>query len=120
MENTSSKQNNDIYISLDKLQIQNIRTNYKVIDVYWFDRIQVNSKIFADDYFKSPTKREVINNMLEYYLNHKDKSIYKKTDYLCNEREKICICNIHAEDLRKIYDGNNDKKNNKYVSWFNF
>lgn len=40
--------------------------------------------------------------MLNYYLNHKDKPIYKKTDYLCNEKEKLCICNIHAEDFEKF------------------
>ena len=26
--------------------------------------------------------------MVEFYLNDKDKEIYKKTDYLCNEKEK--------------------------------
>jgi hypothetical protein len=124
MENTDCKNNNnynrDLYSFLDNHQLQNIKTNYKIIDVYWLDRIQVNSKIVVDDYFKQfPKKWEVINDMLDYYLNHKNKSIYKKTDYLCNEKEKICICNIHAEDLRKIYDGNNHKKNNKFISWYN-
>lgn len=55
--------------------------------------------------------------MLEYYLNDKDKSIYKKTDYLCNKKEKFCICNTHADDFRKIYDGINYSPNIKYVSW---
>uniref|UniRef100_A0A6C0HYE0 Uncharacterized protein n=1 Tax=viral metagenome TaxID=1070528 RepID=A0A6C0HYE0_9ZZZZ len=32
------------------------------------------------------------------------------TDYLCNERERICICNTHAEDFRKIYEGINYRK----------
>jgi hypothetical protein len=49
---------------------------------------------------------EAVNNMLSYYLNHPD----KKTDYLCNKKEKICICNTNAEDFRKIYDQNNYKK----------
>ena len=40
----------------------------------------------GDDYFtKCPKKEEAIYNMLNYYLNHKDKNIYKKTEYLCNE-----------------------------------
>ena len=120
MENTNSKHNSDLFTTLDDKELQNIKTSFKMIDVYWLDRIQVITKIFADDYFNtSPKKREVINSMLDYYLNHGDKSIYKKTDYLCNEREKICICNIHAEDLRKIYHGNNHKKNNKFISWYN-
>ena len=122
MGNTYCKNNSnsDLFTILDSQQLQNIKTNYKIINVYWLDRIQVNSKIFADDYFKPTKKREIINNMLDYYLNHNDKLIYKKTDYLCNEKEKICICNIHAEDLRKIYDGINYKKNNKFISWYNF
>ena len=55
--------------------------------------------------------------MVEFYLNDKDKEIYKKTDYLCNEKEKLCICNTHADDFRKIYDGINYKQNIKYISW---
>ena len=76
----------------------------------------VKYKIFGDDYF-TPLKTYVINNMVDFYLNDKDKEIYKKTDYLCNEKEKICICNIHADDFRKIYDGINYKQNIKYISW---
>jgi hypothetical protein len=55
--------------------------------------------------------------MLEYYLNDKDESIYKKTEYLCNEKEQICICNNHAETFRKIYDGINYRPKLKYISW---
>ena len=89
-----------------------------MIDVNWLDRTEVNSKMFNDEYFKnSPEKKEIINNMLGYYLNDKDKQIYKKTDYLCNEREKMCICNIHAADFRKIYDGKNHYPDLKYISW---
>jgi hypothetical protein len=55
--------------------------------------------------------------MLDFYLSHKNKPIYKKTDYLCNEKEKICICNTHAEDLRKIYDEQNYRPGDKYISW---
>jgi DNA-directed RNA polymerase beta subunit len=44
----------------------------------------------------------------------------KKTDYLCNEKEKVCICNTHAEDFRKIYDGVYYKPDQKYISWFKF
>ena len=38
---------------------------------------------------------------------------------VCNQEEKICICNVHAEDFRKIYDRNNYKQGDKYISWFN-
>ena len=43
--------------------------------------------------------------MLDYYLKH----IYQKTDYLCN---------IHAKDFRRIYDKNNFKEEDKYITWF--
>jgi hypothetical protein len=58
--------------------------------------------------------------MLEYYLNDKDEHnihIYKMTDYLCNDKERVCICNTHADDFRKIYQGVNYNKNKKYISW---
>jgi hypothetical protein len=109
---------NDIYTSLDDNMINKIRQNYKIIDVEWLSHTLVNSKMFADEYFKNSLgKKIIINNMLKYYLNHEDKSIYKKTDYLCNEKEKICICNIHAKDFRKIYERNNYKEEDKYISW---
>ena len=106
------------FTSLNNDEIKHIRTYYKVVDVDWLDASKVNYQIFDDEYFKkSPQKNYVINNMVDFYLNDKDKGIYKKTDYLCNEKEKICICNIHADDFRKIYDGINYKQNKKYISW---
>jgi hypothetical protein len=106
------------FTSLDNNEIKHIKTYYKVVDVDWLDAIKVDYKIFDDDYFtKSPQKKYTINNMVSFYLNDKDKEIYKKTDYLCNEKEKICICNIHADDFRKIYDGINYTQNKKYISW---
>ena len=54
--------------------------------------------------------------MLNFYMNDKDEHnghIYKRTDYLCNEKEKVCICNTHAEDFRKIYEGINYRQNTK-------
>ena len=108
----------DFFTSLSDSKIEQIRTSYKVIDVPYLDPIKVNYTMFADKYFKSnPEKQEIINNMLDFYLSHKDKAIYKKTDYLCNEKEKICICNTHAEDFRKIYDEQNYKPGDKYISW---
>jgi hypothetical protein len=75
--------------------------------------------MFGDDYFRSfSVKKTTVNNMLDYYLQHSDSEIYKKTNYLCNEKEKICICNQHANDLRKIYDGKHHEPNVKYISWF--
>jgi len=78
----------------------------------------VNSQIVDDKYFNtSPKKTGIVNNMVHYYLSHKDKIAYQHTDYLCNEKEKLCICNIHAEELRKGYDKINNTQRQKYVSW---
>lgn len=108
----------DCFTSLSDSKIEQIRESYKVIDVPYLDPIIVGSKIFADKYFQNnPGKEEVINNMLDFYLSHKDRPIYKKTDYLCNKKEKICICNTHAEDFRKIYDGQHYTPGDKYISW---
>jgi len=116
LTNNSEKYIECQFTLLNDNEITHIRTNYKVVDVDWLDASKVKHKIFGDDYF-TPLKTYVINNMVDFYLNDKDKEIYKKTDYLCNEKEKICICNIHADDFRKIYDGINYKQNIKYISW---
>ena len=104
IQNKIDKNYKDNYISLDNKQIQEIRETYKIIDVNCLDRNLVNSKMYGDNYFeKSPKKKDIINNMLDYYLMHGDKEIYKITDYFCNEKEKVCICNIYAENFRKKY-----------------
>ena len=117
--NVSDKTNyTDIFTLLSDAKIETIRATYKVIDVPYLDPIKVNYKMFADNYFqKNPGKEEIINNMLDFYLSRNDAPIYKKTDYLCNEKEKICICNTHAEDFRKIYEEQNYKPGKKYISW---
>jgi hypothetical protein len=109
---------NDFFIGIDEEYISYIRTNYKIINVDYLNPILVRSKTFEDNFFILPLKKEIVNNMLEYYLNHEDKEIYKKTDYLCNRKEKVCICNTHADDFRKIYDGINYKPGERYISWF--
>jgi hypothetical protein len=105
----------DEFTSLNNETEKEIIKYYKIINVDYFNSILVKSKI-TNDY--NILNVEIINSMLYYYLNHKDKHIYTKTDYLCNEKERICICNTNADLLRKIYDGINYKNNNKYISWF--
>ena len=113
------KYNNNFYTSLDENQIKNIRQNYKVVDVDFLDTIEVNSKMYDDKYFtKIPERKEIINDVVNFCVNDVDKKIYKKTDYICYEKEKLCICNIHAEDFRKIYDGFHYKENKKYNDKF--
>uniref|UniRef100_A0A6C0HZI8 Uncharacterized protein n=1 Tax=viral metagenome TaxID=1070528 RepID=A0A6C0HZI8_9ZZZZ len=75
MGNTTNKSEyyDSHYLSINNEEIQNIRKNYKVVDVDWLDSILVKSKMFNDDYFvKSPNKKEVVNKMLKHYLNDKD------------------------------------------------
>lgn len=108
----------DNFSTINSEQINEIRKNYKVIDIDFLSSINVNYQMFRDNYFNSnPQKIQVVTEMLDYYLSHPDKPIYKKTDYLCNEKEQICICNTYAHDFRKIYDGINYKPENNYVSW---
>jgi hypothetical protein len=107
----------DFFTGIDEEKILYLRNNYKIIDIDYLDHAVFRFKIFGDNSLEQ-SKIDTLNNMLEYYLDHKDRKIYKKTDYLCNMKEKVCICNTHAEDFRKIYDGVNYKPNKKYISWF--
>lgn len=109
---------NDFFTGINEEYIIYLRNNYKILEVDYFDPIIVRSKMFGDNYFKNSAKKDIVNNMLKYYTRHKDKMIYEKTDYLCNAKEKVCICNVHAADFRKIYDGINYNPNDKYISWF--
>ena len=109
---------NDYYTNLDDEKIIDLKNNYTIIEVDYLDPILVFSKMVKTSFSREYEKKAIVKIMLKYYLNHADKEIYKKTDYLCNETEKVCICNTHAEDFRRIYDGINYKPNDKYISWF--
>ena len=112
------KNSNDYFTSLDDEKIADLKNNYTIIEVDYLDPILVFSKMLNETFSRKEEKKAIVDKMLKYYLNHADKEIYKKTDYLCNETEKVCICNTHAEDFRRIYDGLNYKPNDKYISWY--
>lgn len=120
---TSEKPNNKIYkdtfTSINYDKIKYIKQNYTIINVDWIDIDLVHENIVKNEYFiANPAKIEIVNDMLNYYLTRNDKYIYqKKTDFLCNEKQNICLCNTYAEDYRKILDGINYKKDEKYISW---
>ena len=120
---TSEKQNKKIYTdtftSINDDKIKYIKQNYTIINVDWIDRDLVHENIVKNEYFiANPAKIEIVNDMLNYYLTCNDKYIYqKKTDLLCNEKQRICLCNTYAEEYRKILDGINYKKDQKYISW---
>ena len=107
------------FTDISQKEYDRIRSLYTIIDVDYLNIVLVNYNMFNNPTFtENPKKKEVVDNMLHYYLSHKDKAIYKKTDLLCNDKEQICICNTHADDFRKIYDGVNYRPNKKYISWF--
>jgi hypothetical protein len=108
---------NDYYTNLDEENILDLKNNYKILYVDYLDADLVHSIIQDKNEFLF-RKKDIVVKMMKYYLNHKECEIYKKTDFLCNEKEKVCICNTNAADLRKIYDGVYNKPNKKYISWF--
>jgi len=116
--NIQCSKSNDFFTVVDEEIIVDLKNNYTILYVDYLDADLVHAKMYDRNAFVLPRKKEIVNNMLEYYLNNKESEIYNKTEYLCNEKEKICICNSHADDFRKIYDGVNYKPNKKYISWF--
>lgn len=118
VEFSKSDDFNNFRTCIDEQNIVDLRNNYKILYVDYLDIELVCAKMYDNNAFLLPRKKDIVNNMLEYYLNHKDSEIYKKTEYLCNRKEKVCICNTHAEDFRKMYDGINYEPNKKYISWF--
>ena len=47
---------NDTFWSTTETEIANIKTDYKVIEVDWFNEELINYEMFADEYFKINTK----------------------------------------------------------------
>lgn len=120
---TSEKKNKKIYTdtftSIKDDEIKYIKENYTIINVNLIARDLVHENIAKNKFFiENPEKIEVVNDMLNYYLTRNDTYIYqKKTELLCNEKQRICMCNIYAADYRKILEGINYKKDKKYISW---
>lgn len=93
-------------------------SNFKIIRVDELDPVLIRARMFEDPYFIDgclTTNRyyDSVNEMINYYLNHKDVEIYKQTKYLCNITTNICICNLNATNKLKEYD----IINIIYVSW---
>lgn len=122
MSDSKGKQLNQVILdSLKESEIKEIRKNYTIIDIPIFAPIMISNKISTNTYFlKNPDKKKIIEQMIHFYLSDNNKYIYKKTDYLCSEKEKICFCNLHANQLRTIYDKHifSDEKDVKYVHWY--
>lgn len=109
----------DKFWSITDSEISDIKTDYKVIGVDWFNEGLIVNKVNQDEYFNAnPKKKEVVNQMVKYYQNHKEKEILtQQTDFLCSRKERVCICNLNADNFRKIYLRQNYKPDDKFVSW---
>jgi hypothetical protein len=104
--------------SMNDEDIEQIQT-YKIINTNVFDKYIINQIILVDDYFnKYPTKSKVINNMLNYCLEHEEKEKFKTADYICNKRIKVCICNTQAEYFRKMIEKENYTEGEQYIIWY--
>jgi len=117
---TSERPNKKIYTdnfrSIKDDEIEYIKENYTIINVNMIAKDLVHEN---KTFIENPEKTEIVNDMLDYYLTRNNKYIYQnKTDLLCNEEHRICMCNIHAEAYRKILCGINYRKDEKYISWF--
>lgn len=115
INNNLSNKYTSSYWTLNNEEIEKIRKNYDIIDVDYLDPIltMYNARWIN----KLDEKRlNITKELLDYHLEEKNAKIYEKTNYLCNRKERICICNTHANDLRKIFDGINYKEET-YVNW---
>ena len=78
-DNTPNKNTyHDFYTTIELNEINEIRQNYKIIDVDYLNPVLVNYEINKDKYFDSfPQQKKVVTDMLDYYLTHREKAIYK-------------------------------------------
>ena len=95
-----------------------IRSHYKIVDVDWLDIFNVQLKLYDMGDSVLPRQSAAARAITRFCLKDQNKSVYKKTDYICNEKERICICNTHAEDFRRIYDGSSYIAGKKFIAWF--
>jgi hypothetical protein len=102
------------FTNIDNDEVDNLRKTYDIVDVKYINPQLINYEIFKS---KNSKHKNTINDMIDLVYNDEDKHIFTKTtDYLCNTDKKICICNLNADNFRKIYEGINYKQNTKYIA----
>ena len=100
--------------SINNEDLEEIK-KYKIIETIVLDKFIINKIMLLDKYFDIyPTKSKVINNMLNYCLEHKEKEKFEKIDYICNKRIKVCIFNKKAHYFREMFENDTEEK---YISW---
>jgi hypothetical protein len=105
---------------LKKTDLDEIIKTYKIVEVPYLDPVVVEASTKNDIYFVIfSKKKELLNNMVNYYLTHNDSLIYKKTNYFCNELSRVCICNTSENDFKKSMEYINKSyfEPVSYISW---
>ena len=93
-------------------RLEDIKKDFYLIETDAFDKNIIIEKV--NNY--NPSYTRDMNKMIEYYMNHRDYTIYEKTDCLCHEKLEVCIFNKNADKLRKINYGKNYIPNRIYQS----
>ena len=91
-----------LYEKFNVLKNQNVLKNYMIISVDTFDKIKILEKLKLEilpsvEYSMKDITMFQIEEMLDFYLNHKNSEIYKITDYICHFDLRICIHNQRTE-----------------------
>ena len=105
-----------LYEKFNVLKNPNVLKNYMIISVDTFDKIKILEKLKLEilpsvEYYMKDITIFQIEEMLDFYLNHKNSEIYKITDYICHFDLRICIHNTNGLQLRnKIIEPSNNIK----------
>lgn len=124
--NKISENTHDYYCSTNNNNssdyVKDLRDKYKVIDVdYFVPESSIKKKemeiIVTDSKMLYKPEPTMVFDMMDFCFKNDTERYYQKIDYVCNEKERVCICNTHADDFRKIYDGKNYKEGIVNVIW---
>jgi hypothetical protein len=68
--NIQRPKSNDFFTVVDEEIIVDLK-NYKILYVDYLDADLVHAKMYDRNAFVLPRKKEIVNNMLEYYLEQR-------------------------------------------------
>lgn len=130
----ADKYYNDKYIPISDEEIKELEQTYNIINVPFLHEHQIIYGIDKNYYrnlvrYEADEKEESIKyikaqkitySLLDVISKNGGRELYNKLDYICNEKEKVCICNENANLFRKIYDPPfyySLDKNKKFINW---
>lgn len=130
MPNKMSEKTHEYYYSthINSSDVKRIRdpNNYTVINVDYFfpesSMKKIEPSIIVSDLDKvystsKPSQTSMAYDMMDFCFKDESDQHYQRVDYVCNEQEGVCICNTHADDFRKIYDGQDYKSGRVNIIW---